>query len=150
MRRSAIPAVLLLVLFPLASRAQRAASSSADSAELVRLENQWTAGLVKRDSVLFDRLLAPRFVYTENEALMSREEVLHGVVASTDTVTAARNEDMVVHQYSPTTAVVTGWLIVDGRGSDGAFSHRYRFTDTWLEGRRGWQIIAAQDYLAPK
>ena len=150
MRRSAIPAVLLLSLSPLAARAQGTTSTAADSAQLVRLENQWTEGLVKRDSVLFDRLLAPRFVYTENEALMSRAEVLHGVVAGTDTATAARNEDMVVHQYSPTTAVVTGWLIVEGRGSGGRFTHRYRFTDTWLKGRRGWQIVAAQDYLVPQ
>jgi hypothetical protein len=149
MRRSAIPAVLLLVLFPLASRAQRAASSSADSAELVRLENQWTAGLVRRDSALFDRLLAPRFVYTEDDKLMQRSDVLHDVVTSTDTVKAAHNEGMEVHRYSATTAVVTGWLIVEGHGTGGAFTHRYRFTDTWLKGPRGWQIVAAQDYLVP-
>jgi hypothetical protein len=46
--------------------------------------------------------------------------------------------------------VVTGWLIVGGRGTGGAFTHRYRFTDTWVKGKDGWQIVAAQDYLAPK
>jgi hypothetical protein len=122
---------------------------SADAAELTRLENQWTAGLVRRDSALFDRLLAPRFVYTEDDKLMQREDVLHDVATSTDTVRAARNEGMEVHQYSPTTAVVTGWLIVEGHGKAGAFTHRYRFTDTWLKGSRGWQIVAAQDYLVP-
>ena len=138
----------LLVTFVAASASAQQARAS-DAAALTRLENQWTEGLVRRDSVLFDRLLAPRFVYTEDDKLMQRGDVLHDVVTSTDTVKAARNEGMEVHQYSPTTAVVTGWLIVEGRGKGGAFTHRYRFTDTWLKGPRGWQIVAAQDYLVP-
>ena len=139
----------LLVTFVAASASAQQARAS-DAAALTRLENQWTEGLVRRDSVLFDRLLAPRFVYTEDDKLMQRGDVLHDVVTSTDTVKAARNEGMEVHQYSSTTAVVTGWLIVDGHGKGGAFTHRYRFTDTWLKGPRGWQIVAAQDYLLPK
>ena len=138
----------LLVTFVAASASAQQARAS-DAAALTRLENQWTEGLVHRDSALFDRLLAPRFVYTEDDKLMQRGDVLHDVVTSTDTVKAARNEGMEVHQYSSTTAVVTGWLIVDGHGKGGAFTHRYRFTDTWLKGPRGWQIVAAQDYLVP-
>jgi len=64
-------------------------------------------------------------------------------------VLAAHNDSMVVHRYGPVTAVVTGWLVVGGRGANGEFRHRYRFTDTWVKQRGGWQIVAAQDYLAP-
>ena len=66
-----------------------------------------------------------------------------------DTVTWAGNEGMKVHLYG-STAVVTGILAMKGRGKDGSFDKRFRFTDTWkfLDGR--WQIIAAQDYLIPK
>ena len=141
-------AALLLTVVTAGAGAQQHARAS-DAAALTRLENGWTEGLVRRDSALFDRLLAPRFVYTEDDKLMQRADVLHDVVTSADTVTAARNEGMEVHQYSTTTAVVTGWLIVDGHGKGGAFTHRYRFTDTWLKGPRGWQIVAAQDYLVP-
>src|SRR3954465_8516069 len=74
------------------------------SVELIRLENQWATGLVKRDGALFDKLLAPKFVYTENDKLMSRAEVLHEVTAGTDTVTAARNEGMEVHEFGAVTA----------------------------------------------
>jgi hypothetical protein len=147
MFRPLVSAALLLTFVGGAAAAQPARAT--DVAELTRLENQWTEGLVRRDSALFDRLLAPRFVYTEDDKLMRRGDVLHDVVTSTDTVKAARNEGMEVHQYSPTTAVVTGWLIVEGHGRGGAFIHRYRFTDTWLKGQRGWQIVAAQDYLVP-
>ena len=151
MRRLLIRATLLLALSaPAALAQQKAASSDATTAELTRLENQWASGLVKRDRVLFEKLLAPRFVYTENDKLMSRADVLHEVAEGSDRVTAARNEGMAVHQFGPATAVVTGWLIVSGRGTGGPFTHRYRFTDTWVKGKDGWQIVAAQDYLAPK
>ena len=81
---------------------------------------------------------------------MSRADVLHEVAEGSDRVSGALYEGMMVHEYGPTTAVVTGWLIVDGRGTGGAFTHRYRFTDTWVKGPSGWQIVAAQDYLPPK
>ena len=124
-------------------------AQDADSRALLRLEDSWASALVQRDSVTFQRLLAPGFVYTENEQVMDRAAVIQAVAYGSDTVTAAHNEAMEVHRYGPTTAVVTGWLIVDGRGASGAFSRRYRFTDTWVKRAGRWQIVAAQDYLAP-
>jgi len=144
-------AALLLALSATPLFAQHAATAPAsDATELIRLENAWTTGLVHRDRALFDKLLGPKFVYTENDKLMRRDAVLNDVATSTDTVTAARNEGMEVHQFSPTTAAVTGWLIVQGRSAGKRFTHRYRFTDTWLKSEAGWKIVAAQDYLAPK
>jgi hypothetical protein len=150
MRRLVSCITLLLALAAPRLVAQQTSTTTSQSTELVRLENQWATGLVKRDRVLFEKLLAPKFVYTENDKLMSRADVLHEVAEGADRVTAAHNEGMVVHEYGPTTAVVTGWLIVSFKGTSGAYTNRYRFTDTWVKGSRGWQIVAAQDYLAPK
>jgi len=146
-------ATLLLVLCasPLVAQQRTNAGTAPNtSAELIRLENGWTTGLVQRNRALFEKLLAPRFVYTENDQLMSRADVLHEVSEGSDRVTAAHNEGMVVHEYAPNAAVVTGWLVTSGTGKSGAFNHRYRFTDTWVKGDSGWQIVAAQDYLLPK
>ena len=142
-------ALLFVLTAPSLVAQQKAVRATPTATELVRLENQWTTGLVKRDRALFEKLLAPRFVYTENDKLMSRADVIREVAEGSDRVTAARNEGMMVHEYGAITAVVTGWLIVEGRGTGGAFTHRYRFTDTWVQGPSGWQIVAAQDYLAP-
>jgi hypothetical protein len=151
MIRTVLCSVLIVSLSAPSLAAQKAPSASANpTAELTRLENQWASGLVRRDRALFERLLAPRFVYTENDKLSRRAEVLHDVAEGSDTTTAAHNEGMEVHQFGPTTAVVTGWLIVRGRGRGGPFLHRYRFTDTWVKGSAGWQIVAAQDYLMPR
>ena len=121
----------------------------ADTRALRGLEDDWARALVKRDPVVFERLLADGFVYTENDQMMDSATVLNSVVAGSDTAVVAHNESMVVHRYGPVTAVVTGWLIVGGRGASGEFQRRYRFTDTWVKRGGHWQIVAAQDYVAP-
>jgi len=118
--------------------------------ELKRLEDGWATALVRRDRAYFDKYLAPKFVYTEGDKLMRREQVMKDLTSGPDSVTGARNEGMEVHQFGATTAVVTGWLIVEGRTQATPFTHRYRFTDTWVKRKAGWQIVAAQDYLVPK
>ena len=136
----------VLAVMPTAVRAQNAATTRA----ILALENQWAAGVVKRDSALFQRMLAPGFIYSEDDRTMTRAEVLKDILTSTDTVREAHNEEMRVHQYSPTTVVVTGWLILKGRGPSGAFERRYRYTDVWVHRGTRWQIVAAHDYLKPK
>src|SRR6266581_1911223 len=93
----------------------------ADTRALLKLEDDWASALVKRDRVVFERLLSDGFVYTENDQTMDRTTVLNAIVAGSDTVMAAHNDSMVVHRFGPVTAVVTGWLVVGGRGANGGF-----------------------------
>ena len=46
-------------------------------------------------------------------------------------------------------AVVIGELVMKGRGPKGAFTNRYRYTDTFVKLDGRWQCIASQDYLMP-
>jgi ketosteroid isomerase-like protein len=141
----------LLALGAPVARAQtsRAPHTSPDARAILQLEDQWATAVVKRDGATFQRLLAPGFVYTENDQLMSRDDVLKSVTSGSDSVAAARNEGMEVHAFGPATAVVTGWLVMRGRGAGGPFDRRYRFTDTWAKQGGRWRIVAAHDYLAP-
>ena len=149
----ALPLLVLLALVaspPLAARAQDARpATAADARAVLRLEDQWTASVVRRDAAAFQRLLAPGFVYTENDRLMTREELVREIVGGSDTVTAARNEGMQAHRFA-STIVVTGWLLMSGRGAAGPFDRRYRYTDTWARIGGRWRIVAAQDYLVPE
>ena len=127
---------------------QTPSAKDTEAQVLLRLEDDWALGLTRRDAALFRRLLADGFVYSEDDRTVGRDDVLRDVVAGPDTVETAHNEDMKVHRFG-TTAIVTGWLVVGGDGPKGAFSRRYRFTDTWIRRGRRWQIVAAHDYLVP-
>ena len=147
-----LPALLVLLSFRIAegqaAKRTEPAQPGSGAREILKLEDDWAAALVRRDTATFRELLASRFVYTENADVMGKKEVTEGVAGS-DTVIWAGNEKMQAHMYG-NTGVVTGILAMRGRGKDGAFSKRYRFTDTWMRLDGKWQIIAAQDYLIPK
>jgi ketosteroid isomerase-like protein len=148
--RSLASVLLLIALGDLSAQVPVAKQTASATQQLLRNEDGWAAALVKRDAAYFRRMLAPGFVYTEDAKVMTRDDVLRDAISGTDTVTAAHNEDMVVHQAGAVTAAVTGILVVEGRSSGKRFVHRYRFTDTWVKADDGqWQIVAAQDYLMP-
>ena len=131
----------------LAQGTQRVPQTLSASEMPMRLEDQWTTALVRRDTRTFERLLAPNFVYTENASVMNRSDVIRSVNGP-DRVDWARNEAMRLHDFGEV-HVITGVLHLRGRGKQGAFDRRYQFTDTWQRRNGRWQIIAAQDYLIP-
>ncbi len=129
---------------------QPAAAGTGAEQALLALENAWPQAVLKRDTVTFERTLAPGFVYTEDSAVISRGDLIKGMASGPDTVESGGNEDMKVHDFGNNTAVVTGILVLRGRGTGGPFTRRYRYTDTWMFRDGRWQVVAAQDYLIPK
>ncbi|MGE5727266.1 MAG: amidohydrolase family protein [Gemmatimonas sp.] len=118
------------------------------SAPPLQREEEWTRGLVARDTKMFERLLAPGFVYTEDAAVMSRDDVIASATGD-DTTTWAANEGMKAHDFGDT-QIITGVLHVKGKNKSGLFERRYQFTDTWQKRGGTWQLIGAQDYVIPK
>ena len=114
------------------------------AAEVLKLEDAWAKALVAKDRATFERLLAPKFIYTEDTTTTDRATTLASLIGP-DSYTDARNEDMKV-QVLGNVAIVTGWLVTFGHGPKGDFYRRYRFTDTWVHGTN-WRIIAAHDVL---
>jgi ketosteroid isomerase-like protein len=131
-----------------ASAQQPKGSLTADERVVLDLEEAWARAVVKRDAGTFRKILAPGFVYTEDDRVQTGDQLLRDIVSGTDTVTEARNEKLETHPFD-NAMIVTGWLVMRGRSAGKPFEHRYRFTDTWLKRRGQWQIIAAQDYLVP-
>ena len=148
--------LLLFVLMPLAtpssrSVAQQPSAKATVTAEqqLRRLEDGWTTALVKRDSAYFRRNLHPDYVYTDERGVFDKEQVIAEQIAGTDSVTSAENQNMRVHAHG-SAAAVTGILIVRGRGKDGAFEHRYRYTDSFVRENGRWLMFTSQDYEIPR
>ena len=116
---------------------------------LYRLEDQWAQGVVKRDAATVRRLVAPKWIYSDESGTMNREQGIASFTSGTDTVTAAGNDNMKAVVYG-NTVIVTGILWMRGHNAQGAFDHRYRYTDTWMKLDGRWQCIASQDYLMPE
>lgn len=137
---------IALLAAPLA--AQRHPTTSAERT-LYRLENEWAQAVVHRDSAAVGRLVAPRWVYSDESGVMNRAEGIKSFTSGPDVVREASNAEMRAIVY-PTTAVVIGILEMKGHNASGPFTRRYRYTDTWamIDGR--WQCIASQDYLMPE
>ena len=132
----------------LGAQAAAAASRGPTERQLLRLEDEWARALMRRDAAFFRRTLHPDYVYSDERGVFTKDQVIAEQTAASDTVTFAANEDMRVHVHG-SAAVVTGILVVRGRGKDGAFQHRYRYTDTWARADGRWRMIASQDYDIP-
>jgi ketosteroid isomerase-like protein len=138
----------LLLLLMLSGPTYLSAQAAAAKKQIAALEDEWIKALVRRDAVAFDRLLAPDFFYTEDDHVVSRQQLIKDVTTGSDTVTGGRNEDLMVRVYG-NAAVATGWLIVQGRGPSGPSEVRYRYTDTWVKLGGRWRVVAAHDYKKP-
>jgi len=126
----------------------RPAGSSTERT-LTALENQWAQGVIRRDAAIIKRLVAPRWIYSDESGTMNREQGIAAFTNGPDTVVTAGNDSMRVVSYGGT-AVVTGILWMRGHGASGPFDRRYRYTDTWMRLDGRWQCIASQDYLLPE
>ena len=146
MHRSTLVAVIAVVTLAQPLRAQ---DTTATQRTLYRLEDQWARAVVKRDAAAIRRLVAPRWVYSDESGMMNRDQGVAAFTTGTDTVAESGNEQMHAVVYG-NTAVVTGILTMRGHGPQGAFARRYRYTDTWMKLGGRWQCIASQDFLMPE
>ena len=143
----------LLVLFTLfftlfAAPLHAQANTKATEQALFKLEDAFANAVVRRDPAALGRIVAPKWVYSDESGVMERDAAIKVFTSGTDTVTAASNERMRALVYD-NTAVVIGILVMKGRGPKGAFTNRYRYTDTWAKIDGQWRCIASQDYLMP-
>ena len=140
---------LMMTVAMLTSPAMAPAQSvEATKRQITALEEDWIKAVINRDAAAFNRLLVPNFVYTEDDRVYTRAQLIREVTTSTDTVVSGRNEDLVIRVFG-NTAIATGWLVLAGHNAGGRFERRYRYTDTWQRTNGVWRVIAAQDYLKP-
>ena len=139
---------LLSLLLTVVLAAPAIAQKSTAEQRLFKLENDFANAVVKRDANALRRIVAPRWVYSDESGVMEREEGIRAFTSGTDTVKQASNEKMRALVYG-NSAVVIGILQMKGRGPKGAFTNRYRYTDAWVFQEGKWLCIASQDYLMP-
>ena len=110
----------------------------------MKLENDWAKAALAGDPASLGKLLAPDYVYTDQDAQMaSRADMLAGMKSGKtkyDTFTVA---DMKVHVYGDA-AVVTGKGHLKGTENGKPIDEEIRFTDTWVKRDGQWVCAATQ------
>ena len=85
---------------------------------------------------------------TQSSSSVDNQGIRNYLLGPGDIVTEARVDSVEV-QAAGNIGVATGWRTIIGRGTQGPFERRYRFTDTWMPRSGTWQMLAAHDYLVP-
>lgn len=137
--------VCMLVLATCAAfHGQRQSMEDNESARVLALENAWNQAEVHGDSQAVELLLAPSFVYTDDDGrFMDRNSFLAEIQRSKHRYEQLANEEQAVYRHKDV-AVVTGIYREKTRIKGKVTLLRGRFTDTWIKDHREWLCIASQ------
>ncbi len=143
------PAILLvLVLLSVPAFAQdNADNSSGDKSMILALESAWNQAEMHHDANAAAAILADTFISVDHHGvLLNRAKYLADLKDPSYKPEEISNSDTSVYLYGDT-AIVTS--IYRTKGTDGGkpFSHRGRFTDTWIKRDGKWQCIADHETL---
>lgn len=121
------------------------AAQDSGKARVLALENAWNEAEGHRDVNALAVLLAPTFAYTDADgAFMDKQQFLAGIRASGSSQIV--NEGMKAESYG-SVIIVTGSYREQGSENGKTFTHRGRFTDTWVEKDGQWLCVASQETL---
>jgi ketosteroid isomerase-like protein len=120
--------------------------------ELKAQEERWERSFATHDLSVTEQLVAEDFVGTSNSGRVGNKSTMISDARKDKNIyTSTASEDIVVHSFGPNAAVVTGLAREVGKTSSGkAFSHAYRFTDTWVKRNGEWQCVAASSIAMPE
>ena len=137
--------VLLAAMF-LVSHAQLTSRES-DKMRVLSLENAWNEAEKHKDVKALDALLAPTFAYTDSVgSFMNKTEFLASITAANYHPDQIVNETMRAEAYNHV-VVVTGIYREQGTEKAKPYTHRGRFTDTWVQENGAWLCAASQETL---
>ncbi|MEY2561255.1 MAG: hypothetical protein QOG51_1670 [Verrucomicrobiota bacterium] len=129
-----------------------ATSDDSVASKLKELESRWEGSLLNHDTSAIEKMVAEDFIGTSSSGKQGdKATLLAEAKRDTNVYSSAVSSEMTVRTFAPNVAVVTGIAKETGKTKVGkAFSHTYRFTDTWIERNGQWQCVAAQAMALPK
>jgi hypothetical protein len=146
--------VLLGVLLTIAAGAPALAQSKSKAVpskrsvegQLIELERQLSAALVREDAAVLDRLWSNDLIFTfpdgkvSNKAQRLAGQKPAAQPAQSDSETS--NDEVKVHLYG-NTAVVTVLSTWSGKENNQAYSSQFQATHVWAKQEGRWQLVAA-------
>jgi len=129
--------------------AQEKSPSTGDEIQIQQLERAWNQAEARRDATAISSIVADSLTYIDYDGtLMNKPEYLHSVTKSDLEPDHLFDEGVSVRVFG-NAAVATGIYRETGVAKGKPYTHRARFTDTWIKQNAAWQCIASQSTLIP-
>ena len=111
-------------------------------------EKQWAEAVASGDSTVIQRILADDFIGVDSDGNQyDKQHEVHGILEAPKFIKSNHLNDVKVRFYG-NAAVAQGdetWV----RHSGEQLTGRFVWTDTWILRNDKWQIVAAEDLIAP-
>jgi ketosteroid isomerase-like protein len=118
-----------------------ATAGSADvESTITKLEEQWVAAILAKDTATIDRLLSDDFVGTTDDRRYAKQQAIDDVKEGTHE--SLRLDDLQVRVFGDT-AIVDVDQTEKSRHGDEDFSGTYMFTNVWVKRNGEWQAVAS-------
>ena len=126
------------------ARALKQNASATTEKELIAVENQWTAAVVKADVPTLESLFADEYLAIDPAgAVFTKAQDIANVKSGTFKVTDFKLDELKVRAHGEM-AVVTGRNTIKGAYQGKDISGGYRFTDTFVKRAGRWQVLTTQ------
>lgn len=110
-------------------------------------ERQWAESVATGDTSGIERILADDFIGVDPEGrLYNKQQMIADTRNAPKSFVSNRLNDVKVRFYG-STAIAQGSETWEKRSGDRG---RFVWTDTWLQRNGNWQIVAAEDLIAPE
>ena len=110
-------------------------------------ERQWAESVATGDTSAIERILADDFIGVDPEGhLYAKQQIIDETRNAPKYFVSNRLNDVKVRFYG-NTAIAQGSETWEKRSGERG---RFVWTDTWLQRNGHWQIVAAEDLIAPE
>jgi ketosteroid isomerase-like protein len=141
--KCALPIVLMLCLCDCGARKDQKETES----YIIDSERQWAESVATGDTSVIERILADDFIGVDPKGgLYNKQQMVAQTRNAPKHFVSNRLNDVKVRFYG-NTAIAQGSETWEKRSGERG---RFVWTDTWLQRNGRWQIIAAEDLIAPE
>lgn len=112
--------------------------------QIKKLNREWMASYVKRDTAFLERHLSEDYVSTfPDGTVLNKRGEIDALTSGTVALMKMEPLEMNARVYGDT-AVITGQSLIEATVNGQDTSGAYRFTDVWVKQGDRWQAVASQ------
>lgn len=118
-------------------------AEKADAIEILKVKRNWPLAMQKKDSALFEKILAKQFIIRGEDEFLNRADYIKDRIHGTWTIDTVRYQNLVL-QFFGDMAVLTYRNTLDGTDADGKPDiEHYTWADMYTKENGGWKILSS-------